>query len=177
MVTVVVGSQGSGKSTHAQYIASKLGIPYVSTGEILRTIAGTPTSLGEKVKEILANGNIVDDETTMDAFKEYLIANDIGEEFVLEGFPRVMSQVPLVPYPVKQIFEFVLDESIAIERLHQRGRHDDSPEVIKQRLNNFKEKTLPVIEHYKKSGVPVFVINNEPPIEEVQKEIDGLLKN
>ncbi|HEY4694695.1 MAG TPA: nucleoside monophosphate kinase [Candidatus Nanoarchaeia archaeon] len=176
MIILVFGSQGSGKTTHAHYIANKLGLPYVSTGEILRKIQEEPTELGRKVKDLISKGFIVPDDITVDAFKKYLDDNQIKDSFVLEGFPRTTSQVELVPYPVSMVFEFVLGEKTAVERLHKRGRHDDSLEIIHQRLKLFKEKTLPVIEYYKKSGIPIFVVSNEPPIEEVQKEIDELLK-
>ncbi len=177
MVILVFGPQGSGKTTHAHYIAEKLGISYLSTGDILRTLMEEPTPLGKKVKDLMHQGYIIPDEITIDALKSYFEKNKIGDSFVLEGFPRTMDQVKNFPLKVDQVFEFTLPEDLAIERLKSRGRHDDSPEGIKRRLELFKEKTLPVMEHFKKSGVKVNVVSNEPGIEEVQKEIDELLKN
>ncbi len=177
MVVLVFGSQGSGKTTHALYIAGKLGLPYISMGDILRVMQEEPTERGRKVKELMSQGFMIPDEWTVEAFGNYLKDNNIGNDFVLEGFPRSMEQFKMFPYKVDKLFEFTLSEDTAIERLKARGRYDDVKESIERRLNFFKEKTLPVIDHYKKSGIPVFVISNEPSIEEVQKEIDEQLKN
>lgn len=177
MIVLVFGIQGSGKSTHAHFIANKLDLPYVSTGDILRKVEKEPTELGKKVRSLMEKGMIIPDEITVPALENYLKENNISGKFLMEGFPRTIEQVKLFDRKVDMVFEIVVPEKTAIERLKSRGRYDDIEDSIKTRLSLFKEKTLPVIEFYKTSGTKVFVINNEKNIEEVQKEIDELLKN
>jgi len=177
MIIIVLGSQGSGKTTHAHYIAKKLGLQYLSTGDLLRKLMEEPTEIGRKVKELMHNGYIVPDDITIGELKKYFQKKRLDNDFVIEGFPRTLYQLEKFPLKVDIVFEFILDEPTAISRLKKRGRHDDSEQAIKRRLALFKEKTLPVITRFKEMGVKVFVVDNSPSIKEVQKKIDDLLKN
>ncbi len=177
MIVLVFGIQGSGKSTHAHFIANKLNIPYVSTGDLLREIEKEPTETGKKVRSLMEKGMIIPDEITVPALENYLRENNFDDNFLIEGFPRTMKQVEMLNRKVDLVFEIVVPEEIAIKRLKERGRYDDIEDSIKTRLELFKEKTLPVIEHYKKSGTKVQIVNNDKSIVEVQKEIDELLKD
>lgn len=176
MIVLVFGIQGSGKTTHAHFIANKLQLPYVSTGDILREIEKQPTEIGKKVRNLMEQGIIIPDEITVPALEQYLKNNKIGNDFLIEGFPRTMTQVKLFNHNVDMVFEIVIPEDVAIERLKARGRYDDIEQSIKTRMEIFKEKTLPVIDFYKQSGAKVFIVNNEKSLEKVQEEIDGLLK-
>ena len=177
MIVLVFGIQGSGKSTHAHFIANRLNLPYISTGDILRELEKQPTETGKRVRSLMEKGMIIPDEITVPALEDYLKENNISENFLIEGFPRTMEQVKLFNRKIDMVFEIVVPEETAIARLKSRGRYDDIEDSINTRFNLFKEKTLPVIEFYKKSGTKVFVINNEKSIDQVQKEIDELLKN
>lgn len=177
MIVLVFGIQGSGKSTHAHYIANKLNIPYVSTGDILRKIEQEPTEVGKEVRSLMEKGLIIPDEITVPALEKFLSDNNIKDNFLIEGFPRTMNQVKLFDRKIDTIFEIIVPEEVAVTRLQARARYDDIEDSIKTRLKLFKEMTLPVIEHYRKIGTKIFLINNEKPIVEVQKEIDGLLKS
>ncbi len=177
MIVLVFGIQGSGKSTHAHFIANRLNLPYVSTGDILRELEKQPSEIGRKVQRLMEKGIIIPDEITIPALENYIKEKNIDDNFLIEGFPRTLPQVEMFKRKVDLVFEIVVPEEVAIERLKSRGRYDDVEDSIKMRLSLFKEKTLPVIEFYKKSGTKVFVIKNDKSIEEVQKEIDELLKN
>lgn len=176
MIVLVFGIAGSGKSTHAHYIANKLSIPYVSTGDILREIEKEQSEVGRKVRMLMEKGLIIPDNITVNALEKYLKNKNINDNFLLEGFPRTLNQVKLFGRKVEMVFEIMVSEKTAIERLKKRGRYDDIDESIKTRFNIFKEKTLPVINYYKKSKAKVFVINNEKAIKEVQKKLDEILK-
>lgn len=177
MIVLVFGIQGSGKTTHAHYIAEKLGLPYVSTGDILRKIETEKTATGREVKKLMESGNLIPDEITFKALDEFMETHKIENEFLIEGFPRSLEQVKHFRYKPDMIFEFVLPEEVAIARLQDRGRYDDVKDSIQRRFSWFKEKNLPVIEYYKKSGVKVIIISNEASIKEVQENIDEQLKN
>lgn len=177
MIVLVFGIQGSGKTTHAHYIAEKLGLPYVSTGDILRKIETEKTATGREVKKLMESGNLIPDEITFKALDEFMETHKIENDFLIEGFPRSLEQVKHFRYKPDMIFEFVLPEEVAIARLQDRGRYDDVKDSIQRRFSWFKEKNLPVIEYYKKSGVKVIIISNEASIKEVQENIDEQLKN
>lgn len=177
MIVLVFGIQGSGKSTHAHFIANQLNLPYVSTGDILRELEKQPTEIGKKVKGLMESGNLIPDKITFKALDEFMETHKIENDFVMEGFPRSLEQVKHFKYKPDIIFEFVVPEEVAIARLQDRGRYDDVKDSIQRRFSWFKEKNLPVIEYYKKSGVKVFIVSNEPSIAEVQENIDELLKN
>lgn len=177
MIVLVFGIQGSGKSTHAHFIANRLNLPYVSTGDILREIEKQPSETGKKVRFLMEKGLIIPDDITVPALEKHLKENKIEGNFLIEGFPRTMHQVELFDRKIDMIFEIEIPEEVAISRLKKRARYDDIEDSIKTRLKLFKEKTLPVIAHYKKIGTKVFIINNEKPIKKVQEKIDELLKN
>lgn len=177
MIVLVFGIQGSGKSTLAHYIANKLGINYVSTGDILREVEKDQSEIGKKVHALMEKGIIIPDDITVASLEKYLKDNNIGNNFLLEGFPRTLNQVHLFNRQVDMVFEIVVSERVAIDRLKKRGRYDDVEDSIKTRMTLFKEKTVPVIDAYKKSQAKIFTINNERPLEEVQRELDDLLKN
>lgn len=177
MIVLVFGIQGSGKSTLAHYIANKLDIPYVSTGDILRKIELESSEVGQKVHSLMEKGMIIPDDITVSSLEKYLKDNNIKDSFLLEGFPRTLEQVRFFAREVDMVFEIVVPEEVAIDRLKKRGRYDDTKDSIKTRLLIFKEKTLPVIEFYKKSKAKVFSIENTKPLDEVKRELDELLEN
>jgi adenylate kinase len=89
---LVLGPQGSGKGTQAARIAAERGIPHVSTGEMFRSAIEAGTELGRKVEPILASGELVPDDLTIALIRERLSAPDAERGFVLDGFPRNLSQ-------------------------------------------------------------------------------------
>src|SRR3989338_507134 len=127
MKILLIGPQGSGKSTQASLLAEYLGIPKISTGDIFRKLP--------KVKEILAAGKLVDDETTAEIVKKRLQETDCQNGFILDGYPRNITQKELFdPQFEKVIYLKVPDEEL-MKRLLARGREDDTPESIRTRLN------------------------------------------
>ena len=92
MKVVLLGAPGCGKGTQAQYISAQYKIPHVSTGAIFREIIGSGTPLGNKVKEIIDKGNLCPDELTIQIVKERLEKPDCKNGFILDGFPRDISQ-------------------------------------------------------------------------------------
>lgn len=177
MNIVIFGSQGSGKSTYAKFISEKLEVPYLSSGEMFREIEGQNSSLGEEIRDLLKKGQLVPDELTVKLFNQYLKKFDLSKGFVLEGFPRTLNQSNSFNLKVAKVFVITLPEEVAIKRLMERKRSDDTPASIRKRLDLFRKQTLPVLNFFKKKGVEVHEIDNSPSIEEVKKVIDDYLKN
>jgi adenylate kinase len=175
---LIFGIQGSGKSTLAPYIAKKLGVSYLSTGQLFREEMEKKTSLGNLVRDRMNRGILIDDETTWEMLEPYL--RDHPQGVLLDGFPRNLNQAEFLEKKglgIDKVFYLNLPEDLASERLIKRGRDDDTKEGIVNRINLFKEQTLPVFAYYQKSGVEVVTIDNTPKLELVQKSIDDYLKN
>ena len=185
MNILLLGPQGSGKGTQAKRISAEYGIPHVATGDMLREAIGAGTELGRKVKPILARGDLVPDEDMILLIRERLSRDDTAEGFVLDGFPRTMAQAEALDAMLREIgreltivFELQLPEEVCMERLLRRarleGRVDDTPEVVRRRLELYHRETEPLIEHYRATGKLVG-IHADRPIPEVFAEIQEAL--
>ena len=176
MNILVFGAQGSGKGTHAKYIADKLGVPYIGAGDLFRELEKEKSPKGEKIRELIARGIIIPNELSVPAFRQYLKKFDVSDGVVLDGYPRNLDQARNLPIKLDLIVHITLPENVAIRRLMKRKRCDDTPGAIKQRLTLFRKSTKPVYDYFKGEGVKIVKIDNFPPVEEVQREIDELLK-
>jgi len=177
MNILVFGAQGSGKSTHARYIADKLGLPYVYTGDLFRKLAEEDSPFGREIRERLARGMMVPNPIVIKALKEYLASVDLSKGAVLDGYPRNFAQARALPIQIDLLIYISLPEEAAIERLLKRKRHDDTPESIKTRLDHYKKETAPLLIYFKEKGTEVVEVDNSPPIKVVEKNIDDLLEN
>ena len=177
MKILLFGIQGSGKGTIGKYIAEKLGVPFVSMGDIFRELKEEDSDIGRLVKSFVDHGRFVSDQLTMEIINKRLEENDTTAGFVLDGVPRNLEQGKLFKQKLDLIILVKLTEEEAIRRLLSRGRHDDSEEKIKRRLDWHKENTTPLIDRYRSEGIRMVEIDNTPNEEEVRKNIDELFKN
>jgi len=92
VVIVLFGPPGAGKGTQAKRLASRLGLPHVSTGDLLRSAVGSGTPLGREAKAYLDRGALVPDETMLALIGEVLDRPDHARGLVLDGFPRTTPQ-------------------------------------------------------------------------------------
>jgi adenylate kinase len=182
----VIGPQGSGKGTQAARLSDAHGIPHVSTGEMFRAAIAAGTELGLRVEPILAAGQLVPDDLTVDLIRERLAEPDAERGFVLDGFPRNLAQAEALDAMLADIGRrldavlfFDLAEEIAVERLRVRareeGREDDTPEGIARRLAIYHEQTEPVVERYRATGKLV-PLHADRSIEQVADEIEQALE-
>jgi adenylate kinase len=181
---LVLGPQGSGKGTQAKRVADEHGLPHVSTGEMFRSLDDA-TPLGREVKEIMGRGDLVPDDVTIRMIRERLAHDDARDGFILDGFPRNLTQAEALDEMLAEIgrtldviFFFDLDDETAMERAlgraHQEGRSDDTPESIARRLAVYHEQTEPVVEYYRTTGKLV-PLHAGRPVEEVAGEIESAL--
>jgi adenylate kinase len=96
MRLILLGPPGAGKGTQAASIREQMGIPHVSTGDMLREAVAAGTTLGSRVKEILASGRLVSDEIVGDLVAERLDRPDAEGGFLLDGFPRTIRQAEIL---------------------------------------------------------------------------------
>ena len=103
MIIILLGPPGSGKGTQANFIQSKLSIPHLSTGDILRQSVKNETNLGNKVKNIMAKGELVSDDLVLDVIKERVSQSDCNLGFILDGYPRNIAQAESLNIVLKDI--------------------------------------------------------------------------
>ena len=185
MNLLVLGPQGSGKGTQAKRISAAHALPHVSTGDMFRAAIASGTELGRRVEPILASGDLVPDELTVALIRERLSEEDARDGFVLDGFPRNLTQAEALDGMLAEIGRrldavlfFDLSDELAVERIRGRAldedRDDDTPEAIGRRLAIYHEQTEPVVERYRATGklVPLHAARS---IEEVSTEIEAAL--
>src|SRR3989442_11823868 len=157
MRLVLLGAPGSGKGTQGPILAQHFGVPYLSSGELLRTHAAAQTELGRRVAPYLNGGALVPDELVLAAVDEALDA--VGEGgYVLDGFPRTLAQASRFDARSPDAVVYLaLPDDVARQRLTRRageGRTDDAHrEVIERRLRLFHAKTEPLLDFYRQRGL------------------------
>ena len=163
---VLLGPPGCGKGTQAALLAEELGIPAISTGEMLRAAVAAGSELGEKVEGVMASGALVDDALMAEVVKNRLSQSDAALGFLLDGYPRTTSQAETldsilegVPKELDHVLFVNVPQDVLIERAVARRREDDREEVVRERLRVYCEKTAPLIDLYRQR--------------EVLREIDG----
>ncbi len=157
---VMLGPPGSGKGTQAAILADALGMPAISTGEMLRRAVVSGTTLGRRVESIMTSGVLVDDATMAEVMRERLARDDAGAGYVLDGYPRTLAQADTLGRLLEECDES-LDAVVLIEvpedelvrRTLARQREDDTEQVVRRRLEVYREKTEPLIEYYERLGL------------------------
>jgi len=204
MNVIIIGPQASGKGTQSEFIAEKLGIPHISTGELFRQEVRRGSSLGELIKPYLERGELVPQDLNDQLVERVLTENASG--LVLEGYPRNRHQAEFLDSHVKidKVIVLQVPDEVCIERiggrricdnghdyhitynppkqegvcdedgLPLRKRADDEPAAIQKRLGIYHEQTEPIIAHYREQGV-VVEVDGSPSIEAVKQAIEAHL--
>jgi adenylate kinase len=150
---LMIGPPGAGKGTQAEMLCRAIGIPHMSTGEMLRDHVGRGTSLGERAKKIMDAGDLVSDDIVIAMVDERLQQDDAACGFLLDGFPRTRAQAKaldelLVDRPLEAVINLDVSEDEVVGRILGRGRSDDTEEAVRTRLAVYADQTAPLIEHY-----------------------------
>jgi adenylate kinase len=122
MKLLFLGPPGAGKGTLAGLVSKDHGIPQISTGDMFREAIKKETELGKKVKAILASGELVPDELTVDLVKERLAQGDAAKGFILDGFPRTIPQAEALGkiQALDAVVNFAIDDEMVVQRLSGR---------------------------------------------------------
>jgi adenylate kinase len=183
---VILGPPGAGKGTQAKRISAEAGIPHIATGDMLREAIAQHTEMGERVRSVYDAGDLVPDDLMIELIRERLGSSDTADGFILDGFPRTVAQSEALDRMLEEIdrellavLYFQVPDELAVERLHvralQEGRTDDTPDIIRHRLEVFHRSTEPVVEYYRSKGILVG-IHAERPIDAVFAEVQEVLE-
>ena len=178
---VLIGIQGSGKSTQGNLLSEKLKVPYLSTGHILRELSKEKTRLGRYIKETINAGVLVPDSRMIPIVEEYLTRPEYVGGYILDGFPRTVAQAKVFNGQIEKVIYLNVTDKEALWRLSYReedeaaDREDATLLAIRKRIELFHEYTEPVLEFYEKIDKLV-EINGEQEIEKIHLEIMHKLK-
>ena len=193
MKLILLGAPGAGKGTQAAVISRELGIPAISTGNILRAAIQEGTPTGMKAKIYMDEGHLVPDEVIIGIIKERLAEPDCAKGFILDGVPRTIAQAEaLEAAGIK--FDHVVSLEIADATIMERmsGRRvcskcgasyhivavppkDDKPETVKNRLAVYHRETEPLKDFYRERGV-LYPVEDMGPVEATSKAILAILR-
>ena len=169
---IMIGGPGSGKSTYSELIKKELGIAHIYTGDMMRALAKQDTPDGRKVKELLAKGEFAPTPIVIDAVKERMKQPDAQKGYVFDGFPRNVEQAGAMEakgIEYDHVINLVVSEEEVVKRLTARGRADDKPEIIKNRLKVYHRETAPLLYYYKDEIINIKAEGSTP--EAIAKEI------
>jgi adenylate kinase len=164
MDLIILGAPGSGKGTQGKLLAEALGVPQVSTGDLLRAAVRDGTPLGKQARDYMDQGLLVPDEIIFGLIQEIVDSQPATGGVLMDGFPRTIPQAEAVDgmlgakgREVNRVLLLEVDDEELVQRLLGRaakeGRSDDNLESIRQRLRVFQEQTAPLIAFYEGRGV------------------------
>ncbi|MFF8846470.1 adenylate kinase [Streptomyces sp. NPDC015127] len=179
MRIVLIGPPGAGKGTQAAILREKLDVPHISTGDLFREHVSRRTALGRTAQRYLDTGGLVPDDLTGDMVRERLAEPDARHGFLLDGFPRTVHQahelaavLDVMGSTLDAVLEFTAPEEEVVARLLNRGRPDDTEDVIRHRQQVYRSRTAPLLAHY--SDILVTVPATGPVEEIASRALAGL---
>ncbi len=165
---IFLGPPGAGKGTQALILSDLYQIPHISTGDILRAAVKAETTLGIKARNYMDAGELVPDDLILDLIKERLGQADTQAGWILDGFPRNVSQAAFLEKLLQElkltadcVLNLEVPDEILVERLLARNRKDDNETTIRRRLEVYHQDTVPVISFYSDRGMLKAVNGND----------------
>jgi adenylate kinase len=178
---IFVGPPGVGKGTQSQRLVSHLGIPHLSTGDMLRQAIAEGTDVGRLSESYMSRGQLVPDQIVLQIMGERLDQPDCAKGYLLDGFPRTIVQATALDAllasrgtPLSGVLELQVDKDQIVQRLAGRGRADDHPDIIRHRLEHYIELTAPLLDFYRQRGL-LHEVNGMGTPDEVFERIKEVL--
>jgi adenylate kinase len=174
---LLIGAPGAGKGTQATRIAEHFNVAHISSGDLLREHVAKGTDIGRKAQSYMERGDLVPDDLVLTMLRKPVTEAAAGGGYVLDGFPRTVDQAQAAYAVAKDLgvavqvaVHLAVDPASLIERLVERGRasgrSDDTPDVIKHRIEVYEAQTQPLLAYYAERERLVQV-NGNRPVDEV----------
>ncbi|THF50474.1 adenylate kinase [Flavobacterium supellecticarium] len=161
MINIVLfGKPGAGKGTQAEFLKEKYNLIHISTGDVFRYNIKNETVLGKEAKTYIDRGDLVPDSLTIKMLQDEVEKNPEVNGFLFDGFPRTIAQAEALDaflnsknWEVTATIALEADDEILVQRLLERGKtsgrpDDQDEEKIRNRYQEYNEKTAPLIEYY-----------------------------
>ena len=182
---IFLGAPGAGKGTQAQILAESAKIPHISTGDILRAEVRGQTDLGLKAKSYMDKGELVPDSLILDMIRARLGQPDASTGWILDGFPRNVSQAEFLDRLLAEIgqnYDLAINLDVPQDRLVERllnratiqNRPDDTEDVIRRRLVVYDKQTAPLIDYYRHKGV-YREVDGDRDLDAVTSDLEALV--
>ncbi|MCL2744742.1 MAG: adenylate kinase [Planctomycetaceae bacterium] len=160
MRVIFIGPPGAGKGTQAEKMVAKYKLAHLSTGDMLRAARDAKTEIGVEAEKYMSSGQLVPDDVIIGVISERLKQPDCAAGCLLDGFPRTTAQAEALDKMLAEnaskldvVLELRVPDEELYKRLSGRGRADDKPEVIKERLVAYNNQTSPLLDYYGKKGL------------------------
>jgi adenylate kinase len=189
MINIVLfGKPGAGKGTQAEFLKEKYNLTHLSTGDIFRFNIKNDTDLGKLAKTYMDKGDLVPDEVTIQMLQSEVDKNPDSAGFLFDGFPRTITQAEALDafltsknQEITATVALEADDNILVQRLLERGKtsgrpDDQDEEKIRNRYQEYNEKTAPLMEYYKNQG-KFHLVNGIGSILEVNERLNFVFDN
>ncbi|MDR1483962.1 MAG: adenylate kinase [Planctomycetaceae bacterium] len=181
MRIIFIGPPGAGKGTQAEKIIAKYKPAHLSTGDMLRAARDAKTKIGLEAEKYMSGGQLVPDDVIIGIISDRLQAPDCQVGYLLDGFPRTIAQAEALDKmlaekgtPLDVVLELRVPDEELFKRLAGRGRADDKPEVIRERLVAYNNQTSPLLDYYGKQGL-LKTIDGLGSVDEIFVRIEKIL--
>ncbi len=189
MINIVLfGKPGAGKGTQAEFLKEKYNLTHLSTGDIFRFNIKNDTDLGRIAKTFMDKGDLVPDEVTIKMLQSEVDKNPTSAGFLFDGFPRTIAQAAALDQFLESKGQSITatvaldaDDYVLVARLLERGKtsgrpDDQDEEKIRNRYQEYNEKTAPLMEYYKDQG-KFHAVNGIGTIPEVNERLNFVFDN
>ena len=177
---IFLGPAGAGKGTQAAKLAERLHVPRISTGDMLREAVAHGTPLGRAAAPHLERGDLVPDDLLIGMIRDRIKAPDCAGGYILDGFPRTLPQAEGYEQMVGKdarllVLNLEVPRGELLKRLSGRGRDDDKDQAVERRLQEYEDRTRPLIDFYSRRG-QLHRVDGFRPVETVYRDLEGILE-
>ena len=187
MINIVLfGKPGAGKGTQAEFLKEKYNLTHLSTGDIFRFNMKNDTALGKEAKGYIEQGDLVPDSLTIKMLQDEVEKNSDSKGFLFDGFPRTIAQAVALDaflvtkkWSVTATVALEADDEILVKRLLERGKtsgraDDQDEEKIRNRYQEYNEKTAPLMGFYKEQD-KFYAVNGIGTIQEITERLSKVI--
>ena len=189
MINIVLfGKPGAGKGTQAEFLKEKYQLVHISTGDVFRYNLKKDTDLGKKARVYIDAGDLVPDELTTQMLIDEVNKHLDSKGILFDGYPRTLSQaealdvfLPTISSQVTATIALDADDEILVARLLERGKtsgrvDDQDEEKIRNRYQEYNEKTAPLMDYYKAQN-KFYAVNGIGSIQQITERLTQVIDN